>query len=287
MNWFDEQLFGELIHSGYTQRFEITRVIHRATTDFQELLIFETPRFGRVLILDGIVQTTEADEFAYHEMMVHVPIFAHGGVGRVLIIGGGDGGCLREVLRHNSVERVTMVEIDLGVIESCRAHLPSLSAGAFDDPRLDLRIGDGCAHIRDTEEKYDLIVVDSTDPIGPGEALFTQAFFSDCQKSLTSAGVVVNQTGVPFMQARELTATVSRLRQVFADAAVYLVTVPTYVGGHMALAWGCEDPAVRQTGSAQLGERFSGSGLETRYYTPAVHEAAFALPPFISAAIGC
>ena len=163
--WFDETLHPEI-----GQRLSMDRVLFREKTGLQDLVIFENPRFGRVLALDGVVQTTEGDEFIYHEMLAHTPILAHGGVSRVLIIGGGDGGMAREVLRHASVKHLTMVEIDRGVVDMSREHLPSLSAGAFDDPRLELVITDGAKFVHETGDRWDVVIVDSTDPIGPGRS---------------------------------------------------------------------------------------------------------------------
>src|SRR5690606_23586133 len=161
--WADETLY-----PFYRQSLSVDRLLYDSKTEHQRIRVFENARFGRVLTLDGIVQTTEGDEFIYHEMLAHVPILAHGSARRVLIIGGGDGGMAREVLRHRSVERVTMVEIDAGVVEFAKKYLPNLSAGAFDDPRLDLVIADGAAYVAETDERFDVIIVDSTDPIGPG-----------------------------------------------------------------------------------------------------------------------
>lgn len=166
----------EALHDGYGQLLREDRVLYDSETDHQRLRVFENARMGRVLTLDGVVQTTTGDEFIYHEMLAHVPILAHGAAKRVLIIGGGDGGMAREVLRHASVEHVTMVEIDAGVVDFSKEYLPTLSAGAFDDPRLNLVIADGAAFVRECTEQFDVMIVDSTDPIGPGEVLFTDTF---------------------------------------------------------------------------------------------------------------
>ena len=282
MTWFEERL--HLIDgSGYTQRFEVARVVCEKASEFQELVIFETPAFGRVLALDGVIQTTERDEFAYHEMLAHVPLFAHGVARRVLIIGGGDGGVLREVLRHRTVERATLVEVDRAVIDLCREHMPGLSGGSFDDARSELVIADGVAYVARDGPPFDAIIVDSTDPVGPGESLYTGAFYAGCKGRLAPGGVLVTQNGVPFFQADEVTGTWRNLRRLFADAGFYLTVVPTYSGGLMTLGWATDDVALRRLPEAALDERFAAAGIETRYYTPAVHVAAFALPPFIAA----
>ncbi len=280
MRWFDEGLH-LASGTGYAQRFEITRVVCREKTDYQDLMIFETPAFGRVLALDGIVQTTERDEFAYHEMLAHVPLLSHGAAARVLIIGGGDGGTLREVLRHRTVENATLVEIDRAVVERCREHLPGLSGGAFEDPRTDLVIGDGVEYVARSGGSFDVIIVDSTDPTGPGEGLFGEAFYAGCKRRLAAGGVLAAQNGVPFFQADELVRTWRRLTPFFADVAFYTTAVPTYVGGMMALAYATDDMDLRRLPEAVIAERFRVAGFVTRYYTPAVHAAAFALPRFI------
>ena len=282
MRWFDEAQICGVLDQGYNQRFQVSEVVYRRQTGLHDVLIFDTPAFGRVLALDGIVQTTERDEFIYHEMLAHVPILAHGAVRRVLIVGGGDGGVLREVLRHD-VARATMVEIDGAIVELCRAHLPRLSAGAFDDARADVVIGDGARYVADADGTFDVIIVDSTDPLGPGEVLFGEAFYADCKRRLGAGGILVTQNGVPFMQPDEVTDTHRRLKRLFADAHFYTVPVPTYVGGLMTLGWASDEVAARATPQAVIAERFAAAALDVRYYTPAVHVAAFALPAYVEA----
>ena len=283
MKWFDEALHSGVLNQGYTQRFKVDQVILHRRTAAQDLIIFETPAFGRVLALDGVIQTTEGDEFIYHEMLAHVPLFAHGTARRVLIVGGGDGGALREVFRH-PVESVTLVEIDRSVIEICRQHLPGLSAGAFDDHRLDLVVDDGAAYVAAAADgAFDIIIVDSTDPVGAAETLFGQAFYAACRRCLAPGGILVTQNGVPFLQRDEVTQTHRHLSGLFADATFYVVPVPTYIGGAMTLAWASDDEGFRAQPESVLGERFAAAGLETRYYTPAVHVAAFALPEYVRA----
>jgi spermidine synthase len=179
--------FKETLYDSIAQEFRIDKLYFESTTGKQHLMIFHNAVLGRVMTLDGVVQTTEADEFIYHEMMAHVPIFAHGAAKRVLIIGGGDGGMLREVVRHAGVERIVQVEIDAKVVEMAKTYLPNHSQGAFDDDRVEIVIADGLEYVRDTAERFDVIISDSTDPIGPGEALFTENFYSHC-KTLPGRG---------------------------------------------------------------------------------------------------
>jgi spermidine synthase len=275
------KLFTETLYDAFGQSFRIDKVYFENKTEHQHLMIFHNAALGRVMVLDGVVQTTEKDEFVYHEMMAHVPLFAHGNAKQVLIVGGGDGGMLREVLKHQTVEQVTMVEIDNAVIEMAKQYLPNHSRGAFDDPRANIVIADGMDFVRDTEQTFDVIISDSTDPIGPGEILFTTDFYAQCQRILNPGGVVVTQNGVAFFQLDEVKTTSSRLSRHFSDATFYSAAVPTYYGGIMTFAWGSNEPALRDVAVATLQQRFDESGISTRYYTPEIHKASFALPKYI------
>ncbi|MDF3867948.1 polyamine aminopropyltransferase [Pseudomonas denitrificans (nom. rej.)] len=278
--------YQETLYDGYGQRFSVDRMLHEVRTEHQHLVIFENVRMGRVMALDGVIQTTEADEFIYHEMLTHVPILAHGAAKRVLIIGGGDGGMLREVSKHASVEHITMVEIDGTVVDMCKEFLPNHSQGAFDDPRLNLVIDDGMRFVATSTEKFDVIISDSTDPIGPGEVLFSENFYQACHRCLNEGGVLVTQNGTPFMQLDTVRNTAGRMNGLFADWHFYQAAVPTYIGGSMTFAWGATNPALRKVDAATLAQRFAASGIQTRYYNPAIHQGAFALPQYVLQAIG-
>ena len=278
--------YQETLYDGYGQRFSVDRMLHEVRTEHQHLVIFENARMGRVMALDGVIQTTEADEFIYHEMLTHVPILAHGAARRVLIIGGGDGGMLREVAKHKSVERITMVEIDGTVVDMCKEFLPNHSQGAFDDARLNLVIDDGMRFVATTTEKFDVIISDSTDPIGPGEVLFSENFYQACHRCLNDGGVLVTQNGTPFMQLDTVRNTAGRMNGLFADWHFYQAAVPTYIGGSMTFAWGSTNPALRHVDVTTLAQRFAASGIQTRYYNPAIHQGAFALPQYVLQAIG-
>ncbi len=264
----DSRWYTETLHEGFRTSIQARRVLFDSRTEHQRLVIAESVSFGTLVMLDGVTQLTTADEYVYHEMLSHVPILAHGAVREVLVIGGGDGGMVEEILKHPGVERVTMAELDAGVIELARTHLPELSNGAFDDPRVDIVIGDGKDFAATSERRFDLIVVDSTDPIGPGEALFTPTFYADCRRLLRPGGVIVTQNGVPFFQADELESTIRAFTRLFADATCYLAAVPTYVGGFMAFGWGTDDASLRRVPEATLEDRFATDAFATRYYTP-------------------
>ncbi len=275
--WFDEDDAADMVI-----RFQVEREVHRETTAFQDLVIFDHRRFGRILALDGIVQTTEADECAYHEMIAHVPLLAHGRAKRVLVIGGGDGGTLREIFKH-PLEAVTLVELDQAVVKCCREHLPALSAGAFEDPRLEMRFEDGVKFMAESEQTFDLILVDSTDPLpGPGEVLFTEAFYANCKRRLSPGGLVISQLGMPFLYPEAVAKAGRNLKTVFADVTYYIVAVPVFAGGYMAFSWATDDRTLRDVPLAALEQRQAAVGLNPRFYTPGFHQAAFTLPATIA-----
>jgi spermidine synthase len=273
--------YSETLYDSYGQEFAVDKVYFENKTDHQHLIIFENARFGRVMALDGIIQTTEADEFIYHEMLTHVPLMAHGNVKRVLIIGGGDGGMLREVCKHDSVEHITQVEIDAQVIDMCKQYLPNHSAGAYEDSRVNIIIDDGANFVRECEERFDVIISDSTDPIGPGDVLFTSDFYENCKKCLTEDGILVTQNGVAYMQLDEVTTTAKRLQPYFADQSFYCAAVPTYIGGLMTFAWATDNTTLRTATTETITQRFEAKNIKTRYYNPAIHVASFALPQYI------
>ncbi|MEE9265089.1 MAG: polyamine aminopropyltransferase [Gammaproteobacteria bacterium] len=272
----------ETLHEDLRVALKADKVLYDSQTEFQRIILFENATFGRVMTLDDVVQTTERDEFIYHEMLTHLPILAHGAARRVLIIGGGDGGMLEEALKHRTIEQVTMVEIDPSVIELAKTHLRAICGEAFEDPRTNLVIADGVDFVARCEDRFDIIIIDSTDPIGPGEVLFTQDFYRSCKACLTPGGVLVTQNGVPFLQGEELTNTLKAFKALFADATCYLATVPTYVGGPMAFGWGTDNAGLRQTPVETLTARFEAARIQTAYYTPEVHHRAFALPGYIA-----
>jgi len=273
----------ETLHEHFRFRFKTDEVFFESQTEHQHLIIFANGTFGRVMMLDGVIQVTEKDEFIYHETMAHVPLFALGleEARKVLIVGGGDGGVLREVLRHESVEKAVLCEIDRSVIDLCREHLPAISRGAFDHPRAEIVIADGTQFVAETDERFDAVIVDSTDPIGPGKVLFTREFYADCKRALTPGGVLITQNGLPFVQGWEIKQSVAHFRSLFADTTAFLITTPTYIGGPMALGWASDDTKLLEVPVETLRQRFAKAGLEMKYYTPDLHRGAFALPAYV------
>ncbi len=278
--------FFETLYGGYSQEFRVDELIFEKGTELQHLVIFHNKMFGRVMALDGIIQTTERDEFIYHEMLTHVPVLAHGNVRRVLIVGGGDGAMLREVSKHKGIQLITQVEIDREVIETSKCYLPDHSQGAFEDPRVQIIIDDGLHFVNNVRERFDVIISDSTDPIGPGDTLFTRDFYASCRLRLNRGGVLVTQNGVAFTQLEEVACTAGFLADIFTDWHFFAAAVPTYVGGIMAFAWATDNPDLRHIDVETLRQRYARSGIRTRYYNPEVHYAAFALPQYVLEAIG-
>ncbi|MFC3125756.1 polyamine aminopropyltransferase [Pseudoroseomonas globiformis] len=279
-SWVNETLYAE-----WGQRFLVKRELARVQSEFQDIMLFESYSHGRVMLLDGAVQITEKDEFVYQEMLTHVPLLAHGAARRVLIIGAGDGGVLKRVLQHKTVEKAVMVEIDGEVIRLCREHMPDIGGSAWTDPRAEVIVGDGIDYVRKAETgSFDVMIVDSTDPIGVGEVLFTDEFYANAARLLSERGLIVNQCGVPIMQAEELEVTSLRRGKAFNDIWAYVVAVPTYVGGFMTLGWAAKDASLRQVDVATIRQRAEAAGVagQTQYWTPEIHVGAFNLPPYIS-----
>jgi spermidine synthase len=277
-----ERWVEETLHGGFRVRLKADQVLFDSETEHQQLIIFENEDFGRVMLLDGVVQLSTRDEFIYHEMMAHVPLFAHGKAKKVLIVGGGDGGVLREVLRHPEVKSVTLCEIDRSVIDLCQLHFPDVAGGAFEDDRTNVVIADGTKFVHETDERFDVILVDSTDPIGPGAVLFTKPFYTDCHRTLASGGVLVTQNGLPFLQAPELKQSITYFRELFDDAFAYVATTPSYFGGSMSYGWATDNKKLRQHPLDRVERRYKKAGaFPTRYWRPEMQVAAFALPAYI------
>ena len=282
-SWINETLYPD-----WGQRFLVKRELARVQSEFQDLVIFESFSHGRVMVLDGAIQITEADEFVYQEMLTHVPLLAHGAAETVLIIGAGDGGVLRRVLQHRGVKRAVMVEIDGEVIRLSKEFLPSIAGDAWNDPRAEVIVGDGIDYVkRAADATFDAIIVDSTDPIGVGEVLFTDEFYANCARILSPRGLVVNQCGVPAMQADELRDTSLRRAKFFPHVSAYVAAVPTYVGGFMTLGWSAKDATLTQVPTAEIRRRAEAAGIlgTTRYWTPEIHTGAFNLPPYIGSCL--
>ena len=276
----------ETFHPHWRVRLAADRILHEVETEHQHLVIFTNATWGKVLMLDGVCQLTTSDEFVYHEMMAHVPLMALERLRRVLVVGGGDGGVLREVLKHPSVETATLCEIDRAVIDLSLKYYPEIAGGCFDDPRAEVVIADGLKYVAGVRDRFDAIIVDSSEPIGPSAVLHTREFFGDCKRALKAGGVLVTQNGLPFLFPEHLKATSAIFASLFTATSPYLCTQPCYFGGPFALNWASDDKALLEVPTATLARRMAKRGIAARYYTPAVHLGAFALPGYVLSAIG-
>lgn len=267
--WFTEK---QTDNFGITAKVRETLV--REQTKFQDLAIFETLEFGRMLVLDDMVMTTEKDEFVYHEMVAHPALFTHPNPEQVLVVGGGDGGVIREVLKHPNVKKAVLVDIDGKVIEYSKKYLPSI-AGALDDPRVEVLVNDGYMHIHEHKGEYDVIMVDSTEPVGPAVQLFTRGFYQGIYDALKEDGIFIAQTDNPWFKA-DLIRTVNRdVKEVFPIVRVYGANIPTYPSGLWTFTIGSKKYDPLEVDEQHIPE------LDTKYYSPRLHRAAFVLPKFV------
>jgi spermidine synthase len=272
--WFSER------HTPNVQlSIKVDRQLYSGRSDFQRIDVFDSKEFGRFLTLDGFMMLTEKDEFIYHEMITHVPMAVHPDVKDVLVIGAGDGGVIRELTRYESVRHIDMVEIDALVVDVCKKYLPQ-TACRLDDPRLSIFFEDGLKFVRTKKDAYDLIIVDSTDPFGPGEGLFTREFYGNCYNALKDDGIMVNQHESPFYDAdvEACKRAHKRIVESFPISRVYQAHIPTYPSGHWLFGFASKKyHPVRDLNAAKWGLL----GLSTRYYTTNLHVGAFQLPMYV------
>ncbi|QNK57523.1 polyamine aminopropyltransferase [Paenibacillus sp. PAMC21692] len=253
---------------------KITKTYVHEQTDFQQLDMIETEEFGTMLVLDGMVMTTVKDEFVYHEMVAHPVLSTHPDPEHVLVVGGGDGGVIREVMKHPKVKKAVLVDIDGKVIEYSKKYLPSI-AGELDNPRVEVLVGDGFMHIHDRKNAYDVIMVDSTEPVGPAANLFTRGFYQGIYEALKEDGIFVAQTDNPWFKA-DLIQSVNRdVKEVFPIVRVYGANIPTYPSGLWTFTMGSKTYDPLEVEESSIPE------LATKYYTPRLHKAAFVLPKFV------
>lgn len=265
--WFTEEWL-----PGLRLSVRIKSIVLSKKTKYQDLCIYDTEQLGRIMVLDDVIQTTEIDEHIYHESLVHVPLFCHPNPETVLIIGGGDGGSLREALRHPSVKQATLVDIDGDVVQASKDYLPQWNTG-FSDPRARVIIGDGLAHVEKARQEYDAVIIDSTDPIGPGTCLFTEEFYTNVKRALEPGGVVAAQTENPIIMKDLVRDILRKFRRVFPIAELYTAPMPTYPGGWWSFTCASLGPDPRKP------LREPGEGWNLRHYSPIIHERAFVLSP--------
>jgi spermidine synthase len=276
----------ERLHKGYAQQMEITKVLADEKSQFQHIRIFDTVANGRVMTLDDIVQITDRDESAYADMLTHLPMLEHGKVERVMIVGGGDLSIADEALKHKNVKEVVLVDIDGRVIELCKKLLPHINAKAFKDKRMKVVVADAFEYLgrKESKNRFDLIIADRPDPVGPGKALFGETFYDRVKGALKKGGYATFQTGVPFYQPWEITEALQELARFFPKSGLYLSVVPTYIGGFMALSWASKGGKAlgKADGIKRAAKAYKKSGLTCDYYNPDIHAAAFALPNWIA-----
>lgn len=270
--WFSET---SDVWPGIALSIEIEKTLFSKKSQFQQIELFETRHHGRMLVLDGVIQLTDFDEFAYQEMLAHTPLFAHPAPKKVLVIGGGDGGILREIARHEGVQTIDICEIDEMVIQVSRQYLPEMGCG-FDDPRVILHIADGNEFIGQHPDEYDVIIVDSSDPVGPGEILFEGPFYEHCQRALKQNGILAIQGESFFLHPDLVQKMVKRIKKLFKIHAYSNFLVPTFTGGHIGICLGSKGPAVR-TPARKIPQKIQE---RLKYYTARVHKASFVLPKF-------
>ncbi len=276
-----EEWISEELYKDWKQTFKIEEVLHQESTEFQNLMLFQNGMWGRVLVLDGVIQLTEKDEFVYHEMMTHVPLITHGHAKSVLVIGGGDGGILREVLKHDSIKKIVLVEIDAEVIHFSKKYLPFISQDSLDDPRVEVIIEDGMEFVKKTKDRFDVILCDSTDPEGPAAVLFTEEFYGYCKGILHQGGIFVNQAGVPSVQGKELKMICNNLKKSFRTVSFYLGVIPTYIGGYMTFGFATDEISLSDIDEKEIESRIQKISGKTLYYNAKIHKACFSLPNFI------
>lgn len=269
--WFQEYQTEDMIIAC-----RVRNVLHREKTPFQEVAVFDTVEFGRMLVLDNVIQTNIKDEFVYHEMITHVPLHTHPHPVKVLVVGGGDGGTVREVIKHPSVEKVVLCEIDGAVVAAAKKYLPEISC-ALDDPKVEVIIDDGIKHVRDNKDTYDLIVIDSTDPVGPAEGLFSAAFYGDIFHSLKEGGIFVAQTESPFFNEDLIRRVCKDVAGIFPLMRLYLANIPSYPGGLWTFTMGSKIHDPLGINLEQIKE------MDTRFYNRAMQRNCFMLPPFVKA----
>ncbi|MCF7916871.1 MAG: polyamine aminopropyltransferase [Candidatus Omnitrophica bacterium] len=267
--------FYETIHSQIRLGIK-GKTIYKKKTGHQDCRIYQTKDFGKVLLLDGAIQTTEADEHIYHEMLTHPLLLTHPSPKSVLVIGGGDGGVIREVFKH-AVEEVIMVEIDKDVIQLSKKYLPKISKKSFSNKRLGLIIDDGAKYIKETPKRFDLVIIDSPDPIGPAKALFSKDFYKDVFKILTPQGLMIRQTGSTFLQPEVLKNNYRKIKNIFPHVSVQLAAIPTYIGGFFSFVVGSKKINLSKLNKSKIMKKYSGLNLKTKYYNPDIHFSSLKL----------
>ena len=277
-NGLENGFYHEITPSGFGIAIKAGKVLYSKQSEFQKVEVFETDSaLGRVLTLDDLMMTTEGDEFHYHEMIAHVPMMHHPNPKTVLVIGGGDGGTIREVLKHDTVEKAVLCEIDGLVIEACKEHLPTIAC-ELDNPKCEILVEDAIEYIKDKENMFDVVLIDSTDPMGPGEGLFTEEFYTNVKRSLKKGGIVAAQSESPFVNKEEIKKMYNLLKKVFPICSTFTSNIPTYPGGYWAWAFCSEEVEPLSYFDERRAEAITKS---CKIYNKEYHNARFALPNYL------
>ena len=279
----DDLWFSEYHTPNVRFSIKVNAQLHYEQSEYQKIAVYDSPEFGRFLTLDGVMMLTERDEFIYHEMITHVAMAVNGQIKTVLVIGAGDGGVARELTRYKGINHIDIVEIDERVVQVCKEYLPQTACG-FDDNRIELKFEDGLKFIRHTKNKYDLIIVDSTDPSGPGEVLFTKEFYGNCYNALGENGILINQHESPFYEkdAKEMKSAHKRIAGMFPVSDVYQAHIPTYPSGHWLFGFASKGLNPIKDLDA---DAWNALGFKTKYYNTNLHKGAFCLPTYVEEAL--
>ncbi|MCM8773646.1 MAG: polyamine aminopropyltransferase [Candidatus Omnitrophica bacterium] len=276
--WYYEKLFSD-VKLGLEGK-----IIYKKKSPYQNIVIYQTPLLGRILFLDDTIQTTEKDNFVYHEMLTHPLLLSHPSPNKILVIGAGDGGVLREVLKHD-VEKVYLVEIDREVIEVSKKYLKSICGNSFNDKRAEIIIEDGAKFVQNKEENFDIVIVDSPDPMGVAKVLFSQKFYQDIFSLLNEDGMMIRQTGSSILQPKELRENYNRLKRIFPKVIPMVAACPTYIIGFFTFLIACKGRTPIDISSQDLNRKYEEKKLRTKYYNPEIHFASFSLPNYIKGGI--
>lgn len=276
--WFEEGLYPD-----YVQSIKVSKVLVKKITKdkkgkiLQNLLILETPRFGKMLVLDDIVQLTEVDEKYYHEPLAHCAIFSHPNPKNILVIGGGDGGLLKEIVKH-PVKTIDVVDIDKDVIELTRKYISDLAGSTWQDKRLKIYIEDGAEFVKKTKKRYDVVILDTPDPVGPAIPLFKTVFYLNCKKILTKDGIIIRQTGSSILQSEEMSSNFRQMKELFPEVRVFLTALPTYVGGYFTFVAAAMKKGLFSKSLKEINKRYRRLKMQTEWFSPKMHKASMILP---------
>ncbi len=275
----NNKIWFEKINNNVGQFFKINKIILKKKTKYQNIFIFENKKIGKILAIDNIVQTTSYDEFIYHEMICLIPILSHENPKNILIIGGGDGGCLKEIIKIKCIKKITLVELDKKIIKYSKKYLKEIHQDSFYNKKVKIIIDDGFKFIQKNKKKFDIIIIDSTDAIGPGKILFSEEFYNNCKISLKKNGIIVGQNGTYIYQKKNIVNNIKIFKKLFKFSGLYQAPIPTYYGGNMFFIWGSNNTNLKKINLNYLNKQLPFSKF--KYYNSSIHINSFYLPQFL------